>query len=404
MKHVISCAIAMVLLISSTANASGLLPSLTDAYGVAMPSLGDVLDRYPDRETKESDGSTVQTWNNVNNEDFEEFSEHLDTEGTSLLDYTVLDGVFTAQIGKNGKIFTFVYNPEKQTAVVSYPKGTYDERNYAAESHYNLALQLMSHGNYQKAVEEFGKIKDNLLYKDVDSLLKNNDSLSEEATRAARIASCRNVGNYVTFGTYPQSASGTDSTPIEWLVLEYDVTKNRTLLLSRYGLDVKPYNEINVAITWEKCTLRSWLNEEFINKAFTVGEQKEILITSVDNSNKQGYSKWNTKGGNNTQDKIFLLSIAEAIKYVGIIYHDRNNTEYCVAPTAYALQAGAKTSDSNKTEDGTAAGWWLLRSPGIAWDFVANVCPDGSLGSYYINNANYVVRPALWINLESSDF
>ena len=170
MKKLIMLCLTTMLLISSIASAASLLPSLTDAFGVPMPSLGDVLHRYPDSETKETDGSTVQTWNNVKNEDFEAFSEYLGTVGTTLLDYTVTEGVFTASIGKNERSFTFVYDQQKLTAIVTYPQGTYDERCFEAGSHYNKIKEYLAKGQYQEAFEEIERIKDHALYKDVDIL------------------------------------------------------------------------------------------------------------------------------------------------------------------------------------------------------------------------------------------
>ena len=61
------------------------------------------------------------------------------------------------------------------------------------------------------------------------------------------------------------------------------------MLISRYALDVKPYNTQRVDITWEQCTLRAWLNNDFINTAFTTDEQAAILLTNVDNSVAQLY-------------------------------------------------------------------------------------------------------------------
>ena len=210
------------------------------------------------------------------------------------------------------------------------------------------------------------------------------------------------AGQYVTFGTYPQTSTGNDQKPIEWLVL--DVQENKALLISRYGLDAIPYNAKYDDITWEKCTLRTWLNSTFLNKAFTAEEQKGILLTNVDNGSSQGYSKWSTSGGNNTQDRVFLLSYAEANKYLGVTYDDSKNTKSRVAPTAYAIKQGALTSSSNKTADGAAAGWWWLRSPGNDQRNAANVSTVGYLSNYYVDNDDAVVRPALWINLESDIF
>ena len=57
-----------------------------------------------------------------------------------------------------------------------------------------------------------------------------------------------------------------------------------------------------------------------------------------------------------------------------------------------------------KTADGEAAGWWWLRSPGSALDIASNVYTDDSLYNGYVRNTFGCVRPALWINLEASDY
>ena len=208
------------------------------------------------------------------------------------------------------------------------------------------------------------------------------------------------VGDIITFGTYPQTKEGNDQTPIEWIVLDYDETNHKALVLSRYGLDRVLYYKDFSAITWEKCTLRTWLNGEFLNKAFSAAEQSAILITPVDNSSGQGYCGWNTDGGNNTEDQIFLLSYAEANRYLNVTFDDSNNLKSRVAPTAYALAQGAYTGDSNKTEDGAAAGWWWLRSPGQYQDHAVVVYTDGSLLSSDVFNISAVVRPAFWLDYD----
>ena len=266
-----------------------------------------------------------------------------------------------------------------------------DAATQIKETRYLQAKALTAAGDYTGALSIFSGIKD---YKDVDSLLTNDHNLAKEVKYS--------VGNYVPFGHYPQTSEGDDSTEIGWVVLARD--GNKALLLSRYGLDVQPYNKEYTNITWEECTLRTWLNDTFLNKAFTAEEQKGILLTDVDNGNSQGYSGWSISGGNNTQDKVFLLSYAEANKYLGVTHDNSNNTESRVAPTSYALKQGAKTSDSDKTADGTNTGWWWLRSPGIDRYNAAYIRPDGSFNYYYINFAYGCIRPALWINLESDIF
>ncbi|MBR1711471.1 MAG: serine/threonine protein kinase, partial [Clostridia bacterium] len=212
------------------------------------------------------------------------------------------------------------------------------------------------------------------------------------------------VGSYITFGSYEQDndfSNGKES--IEWLVLDYDVVNNRALLLSRYGLDAKPYNSSFSKVTWETCTLRSWLNEEFLNEAFSTKERSSILMTSVDNSFAQVYSEFRSSGGNNTQDRIFLLSCAEANKYLNVTDMGENNTKSRMAPTAYAIKEGASTDSNYETNDGGVTGWWWLRSPGRSQRYAASVSRGGSLLYSGVSLGSGCVRPALWVNLDSLD-
>lgn len=272
----------------------------------------------------------------------------------------------------------------------------YDAAAQVTETKYQKATNLNAFGKYDEAYAIYVTLTG---YKDVDKLLAEDTNLVAVAEeRRAKFA----VGNYVTFGTYPQTKSEYDQTPIEWLVLARD--GNKALLISRYGLDAQPYNKNYTSVTWETCTLRTWLNSTFYNKAFSSAEQAAILTTNVDNSKSQCYSEWNTSGGNNTQDKVFLLSYAEANQYFGVTYNNSSNTKSRVAPTAYAIAQGGWTNYSNKTADGTAAGWWWLRSPGSDQSNAADVYTDGSLSGNYVSNDSGSVRPALWVNIEMNVF
>ena len=208
-------------------------------------------------------------------------------------------------------------------------------------------------------------------------------------------------GDIFAFGRYPQTEAGDDQTPIEWIVLE--VRDGKALLLSRYGLDAKPYNKEMKGITWENSTIRNWLNGEFMDRAFTEGERSGIVSTDVDNSGEQGYSEWSAEGGNNTEDMVFLLSYAEANRYFGVTREDMSNIRSRVSPTAYASVQGAKTFGYKTTED-LAAGWWWLRSPALNQYIAAYVNYDGSLGSSGVIDGSGCIRPALWIDLEAGIF
>ena len=100
------------------------------------------------------------------------------------------------------------------------------------------------------------------------------------------------IGGIVTFGRYEQDGNEENGPEeIEWIIL--DVKDGKSLLISRYALDAVPYHTESINITWEKCFLRSWLNSDFLQTAFTEEEQASIPETEVDNSQKQGLKRWN---------------------------------------------------------------------------------------------------------------
>ena len=199
------------------------------------------------------------------------------------------------------------------------------------------------------------------------------------------------VGSYIQYGTYPQTKSGTDRTPIEWLVLGRK--ENKALIISRYGLDAKAFNNESVGRTsWEECSLRSWLNNEFLKEAFTGDEQKLIAQTSIRNSSDR---VWILPGGADTQDRIFLLSWNEANEFFC-----EDDDRMC-RPTPYALEHGAEMQmDENVKE---SSQWWLRSLESGNWINV--VFSSGSIGGEsskfigYHKASYYVVRPALWLNL-----
>lgn len=199
------------------------------------------------------------------------------------------------------------------------------------------------------------------------------------------------IGDMVSFGSYEQDGLRKNGAePIEWIVL--DIQNNQALLLSRYALDSKPYNSTYSPVTWETCSLRDWLNDIFLNTAFTEDEKKQILLTEVDNSRTQGNNEWRISGGNNTEDNVFLLSYEESEQYF-----DSSFNRMCL-PTNYAVSQGAdiRVHDDEFTE----SGWWWLRSPGEAQHHASFVNFDGTRYSNAVGNEYLSVRPALWISLD----
>ena len=120
------------------------------------------------------------------------------------------------------------------------------------------------------------------------------------------------TGDHIFFGHYEQDNDLTNGPePIEWIVL--DVKDGKAMLLSKYILDAKPFNEKLNDHVWGTSSIRKWLNDEFMNDAFTDDEQAAIIVTKVDNRTFQNENWYN--GADDTLDLVFLLSYFEATKY-----------------------------------------------------------------------------------------
>lgn len=230
------------------------------------------------------------------------------------------------------------------------------------------------------------------------------------------------VGDIIYFGSYEQDNDLTNGTePIAWYVL--DKADGEATLLSVYLLDHQPYHKWNMDITWEKCTLRSWLNDEFYHTAFSEEEQAAIVNTNVINEDNP-YYLFHGEGGNDTMDKVWLLSLGEIEQYFHIdmdffdeywhgykawyeyaIYCCGQDNRLCAKPTVYAEAEGvsvyseeyAQSSYSDWDDSCVGNGWWWLRSPGYSGCYAANVAFAGSVAfsGRLVDVDNYSVRPAL---------
>lgn len=200
-----------------------------------------------------------------------------------------------------------------------------------------------------------------------------------------------NVGDIIVFGTYEQDNDTTNGKEdIEWLVLAKK--GNRILVISDKTLDCHPYNSSRTRVTWETCTLRKWLNDDFINAAFYAEERAKIPTVMVSADKNPEYD---TNPGNATKDRVFLLSIVEAEKYF-----TSAEARECIL-TEYAISNGAWTSDSY-TEGGKATYLWWLRSPGYYQHNAADVRSDGDVfeNGYFVDIGVSAVRPAMWITID----
>ena len=219
-----------------------------------------------------------------------------------------------------------------------------------------------------------------------------NKSVSKKGTTAKVESSSQKkdknpeykVGETIEFGNYPQDKDGTEK-PIEWIVMKNE--GNQVLLLSKYVLDAKPYNEEWEGVTWQTSDIRQWLNNEFYTTAFNKSEKAKIQTSLIKNEDN---SEYGTSEGNDTEDKVFLLSEKEA----ETLFSDEE--ERIAKATEYAEKSGVYV---NKEK----AAWWWLRSPGDYGFSAAGVDDDGWVYriGYNVDYSSDGVRPALHLNLQS---
>ncbi|MCR4784937.1 MAG: serine/threonine protein kinase [bacterium] len=225
---------------------------------------------------------------------------------------------------------------------------------------------------FQLAINSTSKVAEDDV-ESVPEVLKDDAKLTPKV--AEDYVNAR-VGDRFWFGHYRQGTNG-EIEPIAWRVLERD--NDSLLVISDKGLDTKPYNEEWVDTTWSDCTLRRWLNEEFWEQAFN-GRERSLIKRS----------KLSNDVGSNTDDCIFLLSIAEAAR----LFADDDDRR--CKPTAYATRIGALIDDFNgEKEQGNT--WWWLRSRGIRVSNAAIVLSSGWIDNYgeEVETYHNSVRPAL---------
>lgn len=181
---------------------------------------------------------------------------------------------------------------------------------------------------------------------------------------------------------------------IFWRVLT--VENGKALLLADKILDCQPYNIENKDVTWEICTLRAWLNNGFLNTAFDADEKAKISTTKVVNEDK---IEGATSGGNDTDDKLFLISYSEVINPAYGFSSDSNefDTARWAQGTEFSISQGLWVSD-NGAYSGNSL-WWL-RSPG---NLQNEACSIGDVGivryNYSVEGTYLGIRPALWVEL-----
>ena len=177
--------------------------------------------------------------------------------------------------------------------------------------------------------------------------------------------------------------------PIKWRVIKCE--NGEALLLSDIVLDKQKYNKRLKKVTWEKSTLRKWLNKKFMNRAFSSSEQEAIRTTKVINEDNYYYK---TDGGKDTLDKIYLLSLSET--------DEEKETEEA-KEYGFTDSYGMTIKYSNYADLDDYQYWWL-RTPGEKNISAAAVDMSGkAYGGGGESDMELGIRPVLHLNLLATD-
>lgn len=258
---------------------------------------------------------------------------------------------------------------------------------------------------------------------EIEEIIFENDDISKvknpRSSEDVITWDCVYFGNYWQNDTNNDGFANTDDAklPIKWRVLAVNGTD--AFLVADQNLDCQEYNTSITSVTWETCTLRSWLNgygsskntcgtdysgsgSSFISNAFSSDEQSAIIQTNLENADNPEYG---TEGGENTSDKVFLLSYDDVVNNTygfsaDYIYYDE--ARYAKNTVFAKDERGADTYYGG-SYDGN--GWWYLRSPGYRSHSAMYVT---SLGHVYrlgeSVGGKFAVRPALHLNLSSDSW
>ena len=214
-------------------------------------------------------------------------------------------------------------------------------------------------------------------------------------------------GDYIMLGHFRQFYDKAEAQPIEWKVLDTDPIKG-VLVISRYVLENRQYNTQMKEVTWEQCTLRSYLNgydatanddgvdystSNFIHTAFNDRELECIQPATVHTPDLVVSETQTKPGGNDTTDYLFVLSRAEANTY---FKGEGQYANYYGYATTYASHNTGLVLDTNRCDENNfCTAYYWLRSPASNNYSAGYVHAYGYVGAKRVDYWELGVRPVM---------
>lgn len=265
-----------------------------------------------------------------------------------------------------------------------------------------VTYALVRFGNYPQS--EITPASDGELYEKLGSAEWSGDECELDGRRFLRVSSSGNARYFA-------------CEPLLWRVLE--VRDGTAFLLSHAAVECEPFQSDLRNVSWENCTLRSWLNgygaganafakddsgkeESFLNRAFSAEEQEAILETAVRNEKNYYFS---TDSGAETRDRIFLPAESELFIHDSSEIHGFSRRDDVAdrarqfQPTDYALWKGAWKEAG---ERGNV--FWITRTTGYTHENVVYVDESGYMYNrgILVTCSDAAVVPALVLDLDSA--
>lgn len=292
--------------------------------------------------------------------------------------------VFAVIAGILFYIFYAIPLGKYNTAVEMIENGQYDEAyqiliNLEGFKNSNGIIQESKYSRAKSHIEENDKVSAYKLLKQIKDYKDSEDLISKLTSEDNQlIYKGAEEGDPVVFGHYEQdNDTSNGKEEIEWIVVENE--NNQLLLVSKYCLDCKPYNKTQGNAVWASSFLRSWLNNDFYNSAFSSEEKTRIPSVLLKNSDEE-YGP-----SSDTNDKVFSLSYSE--RWVSL-----SSENHLAKPTAYAIANGVWVDDENGNST-----WWL-RNTGITEGTAFAIYSNGDVSTgLATENTEAAVRPAIWL-------
>ncbi len=237
------------------------------------------------------------------------------------------------------------------------------------------------------------------------------------------------VGDMICIGNYDTVPFNEETENLYWRVIDKKDGKILVLcdkLIDSFSFNYNPEAKDLDKLSWEYCSLREFLNNEFLEMMFTDEERALIETTTVENktANEELLKQWGnwedqdgipystqtvqTKTDDpDTQDKVFLLSYQEVLKYFGEPteeYEGTGDYPFTIMKANPKWKALVTISvDENAIgyfEFDTRYGAWMTRTLSTSGDtdelFVVYITSEGQPNNYFTYTPMFI-RPAMWI-------